>query len=76
MTTQKAPLERFLANQRIKKVRYYAYGRRVVDFGCGLEAWAANELQKHCVSIIGIEPASNVNEINGIQIRPREALVN
>lgn len=68
MTTQNALLERFLAHQRIRKVKNYTYGRRVIDFGCGLQAWASSELQQYCETIIGVEPASDTTFINGVQI--------
>jgi SAM-dependent methyltransferase len=54
-TTQQAPLERLLANARSKKVIPYIRNKNVLDFGCGIKAWNANAIYKHCKSIIGVE---------------------
>jgi len=54
-TTQKAPLERFLAQQRCKRVRPYVHGKRVLDFGCGVNAWNAISIQNICLSVDGVD---------------------
>jgi cyclopropane fatty-acyl-phospholipid synthase-like methyltransferase len=54
-TTQKAPLERFLAQQRCKRVRPYVLGKRVLDFGCGVNAWNAISIQNICLSVDGVD---------------------
>lgn len=67
-TTQKAPLERFLAQQRTKRVRALVQGRTVLDFGCGAKAWAARELQPRCRRIDGVEPTVASGVVHGIQV--------
>ena len=67
-TTQKAPLERLLARQRIKRVKSFAHDRTVLDFGCGAHVWAARELRPLCRRIDGLEPTVAAGEVHGIQI--------
>ncbi|HBH72183.1 MAG TPA: hypothetical protein DDY43_01785 [Synechococcales bacterium UBA10510] len=67
-TTQKAPLERFLARQRTKRVRALVQGRTVLDFGCGAQAWAARELRPLCRRIDGVEPTVAPGVVHGIQV--------
>jgi cyclopropane fatty-acyl-phospholipid synthase-like methyltransferase len=55
LTSQRAPLERLLARLRTKKIFPYVVGKNVLDFGCGREAWNANEIRSVCASIIGVE---------------------
>lgn len=54
-TTQAAPLERYLASVRSKKVIPYIKNKNVLDFGCGIKAWNANAIHKYCQSIVGVE---------------------
>jgi len=68
ITTQNAPLERFLARQRTKRVRRYAKGRTVLDFGCGANAWAARELRPLCQRIEGVEPTVEPGEVHGVRV--------
>lgn len=67
-TTQKAPLERFLARQRTKRVRALVQGRTVLDFGCGAQAWSARELKPLCHRIDGLEPTVAPGVVHGIQV--------
>lgn len=67
-TTQHAPLERYLARQRKQQVSDYAYGRVVLDFGCGAQAWTARELRPLCQRIDGVEPSIAPCTIEGIRI--------
>ena len=67
-TTQKAPLERFLARQRTKRVRALVQGRTVLDFGCGAQAWAARELKPLCRRIDGVETTVAAGVVHGIQV--------
>jgi hypothetical protein len=67
-TTQKAPLERFLARQRTKRVLPHARGRVVLDFGCGAQAWAARELRPYCRRIDGVEPTVAPGDLYGVRI--------
>lgn len=67
-TTQKAPLERFLAAQRTKRVRALVQGRAVLDFGCGAQAWAAQELRPLCSRIDGVEPTVEPGVVHGIRV--------
>jgi hypothetical protein len=55
-TTQKAPLEKFLAKQRTKQILPYISRRSVLDFGCGQSAWNAQSISGRCHSIVGVEP--------------------
>lgn len=54
-TTQEAPLERFLAQQRCKRIRTYVHGKRVLDFGCGVKAWNAISIKKICLEVDGVD---------------------
>jgi hypothetical protein len=67
-TTQKAPLERFLAKQRTKRVRALVQGRTVLDFGCGAQAWASRQLKSLCRRIDGVEPTVAAGVVHGIQV--------
>lgn len=67
-TTQKAPLECFLAQQRTKRVKALVQGRTVLDFGCGAQAWAARELKTGCRRIDGVEPTVAAGVVHGIQV--------
>jgi hypothetical protein len=64
-TTQEAPLERFLANARTKKIIPYIKNKNVLDFGCGIHAWNANTIYKYCKSIVGIEENYSVPQLVG-----------
>jgi hypothetical protein len=55
-TTQKAALERVLAQARTRRVRPFVNGKRVLDFGCGNQAWNANQIFQYCERIVGVEP--------------------
>jgi hypothetical protein len=54
-TTQNAPLERLLARQRCKHVQPHVKGKRVLDFGCGVNAWNAIEIQHICTHVDGVD---------------------
>lgn len=54
-TTQDAVLERFLARQRTKRILPFITNKRVLDFGCGEHAWAANQIFFQCQSIVGVD---------------------
>lgn len=54
-TTQDAMLERFLARQRTKRILPFIRNKRVLDFGCGEHAWAANQIFFQCQSIVGVD---------------------
>lgn len=69
-TTQNAPLERFLARQRTRRVRSLVAGHVVLDFGCGANAWAARTLQPLCKRIDGLEPTLPAGSVHGIQVVP------
>ena len=62
MTTQKAPLERFLNLLRTKKIKKYISGKKVLDFGCGQSAWTARILASECTSIVGIDSSLDLEE--------------
>jgi len=64
-TTQEAPLERFLANARSKKIIPYIRNKNVLDFGCGEKAWNANAIYKHCKSIEGVEENYSAPQLVG-----------
>ena len=64
-TTQEAPLERFLANARSKKIIPYVKNKNVLDFGCGIKAWNANAIYKHCKSIEGVEENYSAPQLVG-----------
>lgn len=64
-TTQEAPLERFLASARSKKIIPYIRNKNVLDFGCGIKAWNANAIHKHCKSIVGVEENYSVPQLVG-----------
>ena len=69
-TTQNAPLERWLARQRTRRVRNFVQGRTVLDFGCGANAWAARILKPLCKRIDGLEPTLPAGYVHGIQVVP------
>lgn len=54
-TSQNAPLERFLASQRCKQIKPSVAGKRVLDFGCGLNAWNARSIQPICQDVHGVD---------------------
>ena len=64
-TTQQAPLERLLANARSKKVIPYIRNKNVLDFGCGIKAWNANAIHRHCKSIVGVEENYSTPQLVG-----------
>jgi len=69
-TTQNAPLERFLARQRSRRVSSLVAARVVLDFGCGANAWAARTLQPLCTRIDGLEPTLPAGSVHGIDVVP------
>lgn len=64
-TTQEAPLEKFLANMRSKRIKRYVTNKNILDFGCGRKAWNANAINKHCKCIEGVEESYNVPQLVG-----------
>lgn len=64
-TTQDAPLERFLANARSKQIIPFVKNKNVLDFGCGIKAWNANAIYKHCKSIAGVEENYSTPQLVG-----------
>lgn len=54
-TSQKAPLERFLARQRCNRVFPYVKDKFVLDFGCGTNAWNAIAIQQACQKVDGVD---------------------
>ena len=64
-TTQEAPLEKFLANARSKKIIPYVRKKNVLDFGCGIKAWNANAIYEHCKSIEGVEENYSTPQLVG-----------
>lgn len=64
-TIQEAPLERFLAIARSKKIISYIKNKNVLDFGCGRKAWNANAIYKHCKSIEGVEENFSAPQLVG-----------
>jgi len=61
MSTQKAPLEKFLNKLRTKKIIDYVRSKKVLDFGCGQNAWTAQFLEKYCKEIVGIDQSIDKN---------------
>ena len=54
-TTQNAPLEKILAKFRAQRVSKYVAGKRVLDFGCGKEAWTANTISPSSSLVHGVD---------------------
>ena len=54
-TSQRAPLERFLASRRTDQIKRYAGGRHVLDFGCGEFHWNLRSLVGHAASLAGFD---------------------
>lgn len=55
MTYQEAPLEKLLNKIRTHKIRRFIKNKRVLDFGCGRNAWTAQILKKECHEIVGVD---------------------
>jgi len=54
-TTQDAPLERLLAASRASRLRKHVSDKKVLDFGCGRNAWAARSIQKMASLVHGVD---------------------
>jgi len=54
-TTQRALLERFLANSRSRRVRDLHVNKAVLDFGCGLHAWNARTMNPQAKLVHGLD---------------------
>lgn len=54
-TSQKAPLESILARMRSRKIMAYVQGKKVLDFGCGVQAWNARTIAGDCTFIAGVD---------------------
>ena len=55
MTSQEAPLEKLLNKIRTRKIKQFIKNKRVLDFGCGRNAWTAQSLKKECHEIVGVD---------------------
>jgi len=70
-TSQKAHLERFLARQRCNVISPYVHAKRVVDFGCGTNAWNAIAIQNVCQKVDGVDRSlEKATILNGINLYP------
>jgi 2-polyprenyl-3-methyl-5-hydroxy-6-metoxy-1,4-benzoquinol methylase len=54
-TTQRAPLEKFLAARRSAKIRPHVQGKRVLDFGCGEGLWNLRAIKGSAASLSGVD---------------------
>jgi hypothetical protein len=62
-TTQSAPLERLLAAIRANRLRDYVRQKRVLDFGCGRNAWAARSIKSLVRLVHGVDASLGTPEV-------------
>lgn len=54
-SSQNAPLEKFLARQRRRRIQPYVEDKVVLDFGCGVNAWNSVAIQEMCRHVDGVD---------------------
>jgi cyclopropane fatty-acyl-phospholipid synthase-like methyltransferase len=54
-TTQRAPLEKFLAARRSAQILPHVKGKRVLDFGCGEGLWNLRAIRNSAASLSGVD---------------------
>lgn len=54
-TTQHAPLEKLLSIYRYRRLNEIYKDKRVLDFGCGLEAWSVKSMAKKAHVVHGVD---------------------
>ena len=64
VTTQNAPLEKFLSYLRYKRTIELIKNKKVLDFGCGISDWTAKFIGKYPKIVHGVDSSLSENERN------------